>query len=699
MSRLASSAAALPLLAAVAALLAVAPPQHAADAPAPKAKPRIEYNRDVRPILAENCFACHGPDSAARKADLRLDRRDDAVKAEAIKPGDPGDSEAIRRVLLAEDDEAVMPPVKSHKKLTAAQKDVLKAWVAAGAEYQAHWSFIPPVRPAPPRVKSPGWAKNPIDRFVLAELEKRGLSPAPEADRRTLARRVAFDLTGLPPEPADVEAFVNDTADNAYEKYIDKTLASPHWGEHRGRYWLDAARYADTHGIHFDNYREMWSYRDWVINAFNRNLPFNQFTVEQLAGDLLPGKTLDQQVATGFVRCNITTNEGGAIAEEYLVLYARDRTETLAQTFLGLTAGCAVCHDHKFDPITAKDFYSLSAFFNNTPQGGMDGNIPNTPPVVTVPRAEDRAGWDALQEQIAAVREEAADRKAEAKADFAAWQAASKPDAVAGRVPSDRLVFHAPLAEGAGKEVAATADGKPLAAKLTDGFAWVAGPGKAKAFGIRPGKPASFADAGNFDRTQPFSAALWFNIGRRESGTLLGRMDNSSRERGWDLMLERDRVAFHLVNAWPSDAVKLVMKTPVKAKAWHHVAVTYDGSGKASGVKFYLDGEPQPVEVANDHLTRTTLTAVPLTLGQRATNNRLASAALQDVRLYSRVLTHAETSQVALAPARPRRWPSRPPSACAWRPTTCSAGGWPRSTGRTRRSTRGCRRWPCRRPG
>src|SRR5207253_2811665 len=253
------------------------------------------------------------------------------------------------------------------------QKGLLSKWIASGAEYQRHWSFIPPQRSSLPEVKNKTWARNPIDRFILAKLEAVGLAPTAEADRRTLARRLSLDLTGLPPEPADVEAFVNDAAPDAYEKLVDKFMASPHWGEHRARTWLDAARYADTHGLHFDNFREMWAYRDWVIEAFNRNMPFSQFTLEQLAGDLLPNPTLDQLIATGFNRCNITTNEGGTIQEENLVMYTRDRTETVAQVFLALTANCATCHDHKFDPITTRDFYSLSAFFNNSTQGALDG--------------------------------------------------------------------------------------------------------------------------------------------------------------------------------------------------------------------------------------------------------------------------------------------------------------------------------------
>ena len=289
-----------------------------------------------------------------------------------------------------------MPPPSAKKTLTAAQKDLLKRWVAAGAEYQPHWSFIAP-KAEPPAGQGRGLGPEP-DRPVPPgedggegpQARPRGRPPDPRPPAR------ASTSPACRPSPADVEAFVDDTAPDAYEKLVDRLLASPAWGEHRARYWLDAARYADTHGIHFDNYREIWSYRDWVINAFNANMPFDQFTVEQLAGDLLPNRTLEQQVASGFNRCNITTNEGGAIDEEYLVLYARDRTETVSQVFMGLTTGCAVCHDHKFDPISQKEFYELAAFFNNTTQAAMDGNIKDTPPIVFVPEPADRARWDVL---------------------------------------------------------------------------------------------------------------------------------------------------------------------------------------------------------------------------------------------------------------------------------------------------------------
>ncbi len=607
------------------------------------AEKKIGYNRDVRPILAENCFACHGADSAARKADLRLDRRDDAIKSEAIVPGDVEKSALIERV-LSDNKSHLMPPPKTKKKLTDAQKEILKRWIAEGAEYEPHWSFIPPKRPALPAVKNTSWVRNPIDRFVLAELEKRGLQPAPEADRRTLARRLSLDLVGLPPEPADVEEFVNDKRPDAYERYVDKLLASPHWGEHRARYWLDAARYADTHGIHFDNYREMWSYRDWVINAFNRNMHFDQFTIEQLAGDLLPNRTLDQQVATGFNRCNITSNEGGLIPEEYLVLYTRDRTETTARVFLGLTANCAVCHDHKFDPLTMKDFYSMSAFFNNTTQGAMDGNIKDTPPVVFVPRMEDRPRWDVLAKEVADTRKQAEARKQTARGDFEKWLASHKPGALAtGPIPSDGLRFHAALNEGNGGSIHLTVDSKPRTAALAAGTSWDAGHVAEKAFKVQPGSTLEAADVGDFDNNQGFSYGAWVKFPNGvSSGAIFARMDDQHDFRGWDLWVQNGQVGAHIINKWPDDAVKVVSRNPVKTGQWNHLFITYDGSGRPEGVKVYVNGILQETNVEAGSLRNTTRTQVPFKLGQRHTTARIDGLVLQDVRLYGRTLSGQE---------------------------------------------------------
>jgi Protein of unknown function (DUF1553)/Protein of unknown function (DUF1549)/Concanavalin A-like lectin/glucanases superfamily/Planctomycete cytochrome C len=617
---------------------------------APATAGKLEYNRDVRPILADNCFACHGPDSAARKADLRLDQRDAAIKAEAITPGKPEKSTLIARINTADKAE-LMPPHKTNKTLTAAQKETLKQWIAEGAEYQAHWSFIPPTRPALPAVKNEGWVRNPIDRFILAKLEAAGLTPAPEADRRTLARRLALDLTGLPPDPKDVDAFVADKDANYYEKYVEKLMSLPTWGEHRGRYWLDAARYADSHGIHFDNYREIWAYREEVIRAFNANQPFDKFTIEQLAGDLLPKPTLDQQLASGFNRCNITTSEGGAIDEEYLVLYARDRTETTSQVWMGLTTGCAVCHDHKFDPITQKDFYSLSAFFNNTTQAAMDGNVSNTPPTVFVPRPDDRARWEVLAKDVEAAKAKTAARKQAARADFDKWLAQVKAEDIAAKVPTNGLVLQAALTKGEGKALDFLVAGKPRSATLDTGFAWEPGHTGSKAFSLKEGKALEIADVGDFDNKQAFSFGAWVKFpARGQTGAVFSRLDNTKDYRGWDLWFENGKIGTHIVSKWPEDGLKVLTKNPINPpNDWHHVFITYDGSAKAAGVKIFLDGVLQPTDTMMETLkpTSSLKTPVAFKLGQRGNSERLKQLLLEDVRVYDRRLEGPEVENLA----------------------------------------------------
>jgi hypothetical protein len=606
----------------------------------------LEYNRDIRPILAENCFTCHGADSAARKAGLRIDQRDEAVKGGAIVPGNPQKSLLVERIFTT-DAKQLMPPPKSHKSLTAAQKDVLRRWIAAGAEYQPHWSFIPPQRPSLPTVKNKDWARNPVDTFIVAELEKRGLHPAPEADRRVLARRLSLDLTGLPPAPVDVETFVRDTAPGAYERYVDRLLQSPHWGEHRGRYWLDAARYADTHGIHFDNFREIWAYRDWVIKAFNENKPFDRFTIEQLAGDLLPDRTVDQQVASGFHRCNITTNEGGVIPEEYVVLYARDRTETTAQVWLGLTAGCAVCHDHKYDPLTMRDFYSLSAFFNNTTQNAMDGNIKDTPPIIVVPRLEDRPRWEKLNKELAEARQQVEARRQAARKDFDEWLAEAKVEQVAALVPTDALLLHLPLNEGTGTEIKAVVDGKPQTISLAGTPLWDNGHVAPKAFKARKETPLAIAEAGALDTKQAFSCGAWVQLPRRgTTGAVLAQMDDKNNYRGWDLWIDGDRLGAHLVHKWPEDAIKVVGETQLQPRQWYHLFITYDGSGKAAGLKLYVNGRPEPLQVTEDRLQNTLHTDVPLKVAQRHTTSVIENLLVQDVRMYGRALTALDVNRL-----------------------------------------------------
>jgi len=349
---------------------------------------RVSYNRDVRPILSSTCFACHGPDATHRKAGLRLDTPDGATLAlesgaRAIVPGEPSRSALIARIDHTDPAER-MPPVESHKTLTEAQRRTLRDWIAQGAVYERHWSFITPRRPDLPRVKRDDWPRNPIDRFVLARLEVEGLSPSPQADRATLARRLHLDLTGLPPTPAEVDAFVNDAAPGAYERLVDRLLGSPHYGERMAMPWLDAARYADTNGFSIDEHRDMWAWRDWVINACNRNTPYDQFIVEQLAGDLLPNATVEQRVATGFLRNSMSTHEGGTLPQEYRVIYLADKVDTVATVMLGLTMRCAQCHEHKYDPVTQEEYYRFYAYFDRAIEPGHGANNANTPPMIDV---------------------------------------------------------------------------------------------------------------------------------------------------------------------------------------------------------------------------------------------------------------------------------------------------------------------------
>ncbi|MBM3845046.1 MAG: DUF1553 domain-containing protein [Verrucomicrobia bacterium] len=365
----------------------------------------IDFGRQILPILSDNCYACHGPDDQARKGGLRLDHPEDAFKPAksgkpTIVPGKPEESELLKRLHTTDPDDA-MPPEKFGKKLSEGQKALLKQWIAQGATWKQHWAFTPPVRPVPPPTRNTSWARNNVDRFILSRLEREGIKPSKEADPVTLIRRASLDLTGLPPSPDEVEAFRNDKRPDAYERLIERLMKSPRYGEHMAKYWLDAARYADSHGYHIDAERHMWKYRDWVIDAYNKNMPFDQFTIEQLAGDLLPEPSVDQKVASGYVRANMSTGEGGAIVDEYQAKYTFDRTETTSTIWMGLTMTCARCHTHKYDPITHREYFGLYSFFNNLKEAVMDGNTPNPDPAIQVPSPDQKERLDSLRKWIA----------------------------------------------------------------------------------------------------------------------------------------------------------------------------------------------------------------------------------------------------------------------------------------------------------
>jgi len=547
----------------------------------------VDFQKDVRPVLSDACFQCHGPDPETRLAGMRLDTQEGAFAARPngtpIVPGDPAASLVYQR-LTAENAAIRMPPEYAHKEVTPEQIETIRQWIEQGADWSEHWSFRAPEKPEPPSIQKESWVRNPIDGFVLARLEAEGLTPGEEADRRTLARRVALDLTGLPPTPAEVDQFLNDASSDAYEKYVDRMLAKPAYGEHRARYWLDAARYADTHGLHIDNYREMWPYRDWVIDAFNQNMGFDRFTIEQLAGDLLPDPTQDQLVATGFQRCNITTNEGGVIDEEVEEIYAKDRAETVATVWMGLTIGCATCHDHKFDPLTQRDFYSLGAFFRNTTQPVRDGNVHDTPPVMVVLSDEDDDRWEALKAEIPAARRELQSlRRTKSKQ---AYKAAKKvvADLDLNRYDESE-VFSLEKFDGADK-----AEGVQLGAGPQDGLP-----------ALEVGEEA-YVSVEGFDAIspdKPFTVAAWIKPdgdGRRFIAGQVAylELDPNEDERGWELEISGGKPNFQLVGEREFQlGVATKDSNPGRAKEgeWHHVIATYDGSRRRTGITLYLDGK------------------------------------------------------------------------------------------------------------
>ena len=622
--------------------------------PAAQAGKTVDFQRDVRPILSDKCFQCHGPDEATRMAGLRMDTREGAFTSRgngaAIVAGDLEKSLLYQRI-TSSNDMLRMPPAHSNKELNKEQIATLKRWIEEGASWDQHWSFRPLDRPVEPAVKNSAWPRNPIDRFILARLESVGLSPAPEADRRTLARRAALDVTGLPPEPAWVEAFVQDSSGDAYEKYVDRLLESEHWGEHRGRYWLDAARYGDTHGIHVDNYREMWPYRDWVIRAFNQNMPFDQFTVEQIAGDLLPSPTLEQLVATGFHRCNVTTNEAGIIEEEYEAIYAKDRADTTGLVWLGLTVGCATCHDHKFDPIAQKDFYSLTAFFRNTTQYVMDGNVSDPPPIVVVPRREDRPRWKALKNAAAELDRKIEQASASSEAAFEAWLRKGEYRSLASPLDADAEIF----ALSVGDEPYAVIEGRQVEVALNEGVRLGEGP--------EPGRKAlHFADKAStelpnirLDAAKPFSFAVELFMPKDEDRFVVAsQIDPEDENRGWALTIRARLPWFHLYGG-EKDKVEIFTGhlQQLAMGSWNHVTVTYDGSRERAGLDLFVNGEALPTQGSEyfEKIEGSILTDRPFSLGKSTRKFHqplfFPGGAIADFRIFNRAVNVEEARLVS----------------------------------------------------
>jgi hypothetical protein len=613
-----------------------APPKATSGAP-------VDFDRDVRPILAEKCFACHGFDAGKRQANLRLDTPEGAFQKRAsgsavLIPGSPNASLLYLRV-----SSRTMPPASSGKKLADAQIATLKRWIAQGAKYAPHWSFVPPKRPPLPAVRNAAWPRNPIDRFLLARLEQEGLQPSPEADKRTLIRRVTLDLTGVPPTAEEVNLFLADHSPAAYEKVVDRLLANPHYGERMTLAWLDLARYADTHGYHIDSQRDMWRWREWVIAAYNRNLPYDQFVIQQLAGDMLPNATFDQKIASGFNRNHPIDFEGGAIPEEYAAAYIFDRIDTTATTFMGLTMRCAQCHDHKYDPITQKDFYRFYAFFNNVPEQGLDGQKGNAVPYLKSPYPEQQAQMDEYNKQIGDLQGTMKARAAERTPAVAAWAQTALAEMERSSASAVGLVARYRLDEKDGARIHDALGRQPVGA-IQGKPAWAEG----KVGGALSFDGSSYVELGTgigFDRNDKASYGAWIYPTAREAMTVLSRMDDGADFRGWDIFLIEGKVYAHLIHTWESNAIRVNTKDEIPLNQWTHVFVTYDGSSKAKGVHIYINGKPAELDITHDSLTDTIKTEKPAFLGRR---NPAApfKGRIDEARFYSRELSAAEVAQL-----------------------------------------------------
>jgi hypothetical protein len=613
---------------------------------------KISFNEHILPILSENCYHCHGPDSGTRepkKEPLRLDQVADAFSLrEDGKPviikGSPNESLLVK-LIHEKDPEVIMPPPKSHKTLKPEEISMIERWIEQGAEYESHWSFAQVKKPAIPEAGA-AWAANPIDRFIAEKLEISALKPNPPEDLGRFYRRLHFDLTGLPPAPEAIEAFKKSaTADpqTAIENAAEQLLATTASAENFALHWLDAARYADTHGIHIDNYRAIWPYRDWVIRAFQANMPWDQFTSNQIAGDMLPNRTLDQLVATGFSRCLATTGEGGAIDEEYNAIYAKDQVETVSAVWLGLTTGCAACHDHKFDPISTKEFYSLTAFFRNTPMSALDGNNAEHPPNVFVPLMEDRERWKTLAVEISAVEKQLAARTVAARPAFDTWLASATIDS--SHDIDSTLAIYLPLTEPDGP-LHGFVDGKPREWPAT--LSRIDAPlGKAP---VISDEPVDLGDIGSFGRGDRVTYGGFIRVEGTPTGAIIARMNPAEAFRGWDLYLEEGKPAYHVIDSWDKATNKVVAPSPLKPGVWQHIMVTFDGttSGhQASAI--YVDGKNISANTYPNSVGGNIETSVPLRLGSRhGGDSKLnGKVALQDFRFYRRLLSSAEIEKLA----------------------------------------------------
>lgn len=638
---------------------------------------RVDFNFHIKPILSDRCFACHGPDDNARKADLRLDTPEGAFAAlaesrnRAIVPGSLRRSELYHR-LVSEDPDEQMPPPESNLSVTPREIALLSRWIEQGAEYKQHWAFLAPAKPAVPRVAKAGWTHNDIDPFILARLETEGLAPRQAANKETLLRRVTFDLTGLPPTLNEIDAFLADKSPDAYENVVDRLLASGHYGERMAIEWLDVARYADSHGYQDDGLRTMWPWRDWVIKAFNENLPYDAFLTWQIAGDLLPNPTTEQLIATGFNRNHMQSQEGGIVEEEYRVEYVADRTHTFGKAFLGLTMECARCHDHKYDPITQKEYYSLFAFFNNNNESGVVPYVGEASPTIPLLTPETEAELTDIQAQIDALNALFDPQHTDYDAAFETWLAEQQAAPEQADLTPMGLIGDYPLEELRPPNDKDVRNFDNLAAPNADGYFW----GDIDKLPIqvdgRFGKALklqgeSWLDMGKdryfYDRNDAFSIGIWFNIvDSSASGPLFARSGSLfNGKRGYQVeLLDDRRFSASLNHVFPANSLEIQTTTPVPIDTWHHLMLTYDGSSRAAGLRLYLNGEQAETEIKVDNLSQSLLKALNhegkltnwggggnLSIGWLGANSpTLDSVSVDAFKVFERRLTDLEVAHV-----------------------------------------------------
>ena len=610
---------------------------------------RVDYNHDVRPILSDRCYSCHGPDQGQRQAGLRLDREETAFGqtasgAVAIVRGEPNQSSLFQRVTNSDPAKRMPPAYMGHDPLSEGEIETLRRWIEQGAKWESHWAFSPPRRPALPQPAEHGL--NPIDVLVADRLAREGLAPAAPAAPRTLARRAALDLTGLPPTHGMVQEFIEDPAADAYEKLLDRLLASASYGEHLAGLWLDAARYADTNGYQTDGTRFMWRWRDWVIDAFNRNLPFDQFTLEQLAGDMLPDATRSQIVASGFNRNHRTTAEGGSVNEEFRVEYVADRAETTATVWLGLTMGCARCHDHKFDPLSQREYYQFFAYFNNVQEKGMVWNFGNEDPLVHAPTPEQEERLAKLATELAAAKEQWSALEAQIAREQAIWEASLTRSPNLNWAPARGLRARAAFDDrfGSASFTGGSIDGSTAPEQVETQFA----DGRSGTAAVFDGsRYTDLGKVGVFNYMDPLTVSAWIRPDTTDDGSIVASMGENPIGNGWGLFVRDGKLWWHMSQRWSDLSMRLASKRSIEPSRWQHVLVTYDGNRKAKGVRMYIDGREQEFDTLFNNLDWPSRSNQSLKVGGGGGLDNRFSGRIDEVRVYGRALTPSEARSLA----------------------------------------------------